>query len=139
MNYLLDTDFTSQSSKAAPEERAQRWIAAIDRTHAFLSVVSLFEIQAGLESMPNGQRRRRFEAWFAEDILVGYVDRILPITGEIAILAGTLSAATKRKGHNPGLADVLIAATALHHGMTLATLNRKHFRLLGVPMVDLDL
>lgn len=56
--------------------------------------------------------------------------RVFSITGDIAIGAGLL----KReygKSHSSGLADCIIAATALSHGMKLATLNRKHF-----PMVD---
>lgn len=53
---------------------------------------------------------------------------------ELARIAGRLQYDWRRKGHTLSLADVLIAATALHYGLTLITDNAKHF-----PMRELTL
>ena len=60
--------------------------------------------------------------------------RYYEITPEVAQKAGRLKYDWARKGHSLSLADVIIAATSLHHGLTLITDNLKHF-----PMPELSI
>jgi predicted nucleic acid-binding protein len=61
---------------------------------------------------------------------------ILPITESIADECGRLLAASRKANAEAELGDALIAATARVHGLTVATLNRKHFVNLGVELVE---
>ena len=77
------------------------------------------------------------EAWLEEDVRISYAGRILPITEEIASLGGRLIAERRKASETPGSNDCLLAATARVHGLSVATLNRKHFERLGVELVEL--
>jgi toxin FitB len=53
-----------------------------------------------------------------------------------ARIAGTLSDRGRGQGQSPGFADVIIAATALHYGLTILSRNLRHFAPLGVRAID---
>ena len=121
--WLLDTMVISELRKRDPDSHVVAWLSTVSSNHLFLSVVTISEIQRGI----NQQRVK--DVFFAEklqlwldDLIRNYADRILPITQEIATLWGNLSA---QAGHDGP--DVMIAATALHHGYTVVTRNVRHF------------
>ena len=133
---LLDTSVVSQRVKTSPDERVADWLSQIPKEEAFLSVVTLQELRTGIELLPAGRKRRDLESWLVSDIHRGYAGRILPITEEVADVCGRLIAQGKKAGATPESNDALLAATAMVHGLTLATLNRKHFERLGVELVE---
>ncbi len=135
--FLVDADMISQRTKPLPRQQAMNWHARTPIQHQFVSVVTLQELQFGIERLPLGAKRSKLEFWFEQDILLRYAGRILPLTQDIALLAGKTLAAAIGRGYNLGIADIQIAATALYHNLTLATLNTKHFALLGIPMAEL--
>ncbi len=108
------------------------WLSTTTENSLFLSVVTISEIQRGIA----GQRRkdavfaRRLQQWL-EVLLRNYADRVLPVTTDIAQRWGELSAAAGHDG-----ADLIIAATALQHGLTVVTRNEKHFEPLGVKLLN---
>lgn len=129
---LLDTVILSELRKRAPSAAVVNWLKAHEDHELFISVVSIGEIERGIE------KRRRVDPAFAEtltqwldDLLQFYADRILPITPGIARRWGALSA---RIGNES--ADLLIAATALNHGLTVATRNVRHFTPTGVATIN---
>lgn len=61
---------------------------------------------------------------------------VLDVTVEVGLLAGELSDQALATGRHPGLADILIAATAKSRDLTLLTRNIRHFEPLGVRLVD---
>lgn len=104
----------------------------------FLSVVTVAEIEDGIaKANREGATRksRDISAWL-ETVLHLYAARILPFDLATARVAGVLSDYARGKGHAPGLADIMIAATAQRHGLTILTRNLRHFEPLGVPMHD---
>jgi predicted nucleic acid-binding protein len=88
--------------------------------------MTIQEVRAGIEAMPQGAKRHLMER---------FSERILPVDSAVADECGRLFVSAKKQGRLPALGDVLIAATVKVHGLTLATLNRKHFERLGVKMV----
>jgi hypothetical protein len=64
-----------------------------------------------------------------------YGDRILAFDTPAARIAGTLSDRARGLGYAPGFADIIIAATA-HHGLTILSRNIRHFKPLGVVVLD---
>ena len=89
----------------------------------------------GVSRLPAGKRRARLEAWF-EGLLVRYESRILAVDAAVARHWGSLAGELARRGAPTSMADGLIAATAIRHGLRLATRNLADFKPFGVDLVD---
>lgn len=113
-----------------------QWWQLQDEYSLRLSAMAFQELRFGIEILPAGKKRDRMEEWLDVRLRREFAGRILPVTAEIAALSGRLLTDTKRTGHMAEAGDTLIAATAMVHGMAVATLNRKHFERLGVELVD---
>ncbi len=135
MSFLLDTNIVSQKTKLEPHPKAMEWLIKLPMEQAFLSVVTIQESRTGFELLDPGKRRRTLEAWFESEVLQGYSGRILPVTEEIADVCGRFVAIMRKLATTPDINDMLIAATAVVHGLTLATLNDKHFKDLPVKLI----
>jgi predicted nucleic acid-binding protein len=92
-------------------------IGLLDRP--FLSVVTISELRAGQRGERGERDRQRIDGLLASS-------RLLDVDPTIAEIAGGLLRGF-HKSHAIDIADALIAATAMHHGLQLATLNLKHF------------
>ena len=131
MIYLLDTNVVSELVRPRPDPKVRAWIAS--RDEVALSVISVEEIVFGLERAP-AARRQRLAAWLDE--LLDNVTMVAEITTAIARAAGELRSRRTRAGRPVTQADMLIAATALVHGWTLATRNVSDFEDCGVVLFD---
>lgn len=130
--YLLDTVVLSELRRRERDPRVVQWIATQRSGDLFLSVVTIGEIERGIEQQ--GNKNPAFATTLADwlDRLMHlYADRILPIDHAIARRWGRLSA---QIGHDG--ADLLIAATALEHGLSVVTRNLRHFKPTGVEVID---
>ncbi len=137
MKYLLDTDVLSQTVKAHPNLAVMAWLTTQPAQDLHISAITIHEIRLGSESMTEGRKRREIEDWLDQDIVIGFKDRILPIDADVANACARIIVTATKQAHNPSLEDALIAATARVHNLRVATLNRKHFKRLGVDLVDL--
>ena len=128
--YLADTNLISEENKPLPNPGVMEWVRKVDEEQLYLSVLVLGEARRGVEKWPEGRKKRALQNWL-EKWENWPADRILPVTLEIAQQWGHLSA------RDPRLlgVDGLIAATAMTHGMIVATRNIKHFR--GIPGLTL--
>jgi len=136
LKILLDTDVISQLTKEAPHPGVLSWLRGAVDEDLYLSAISVEEIREGIEMMDPGRKKRRLDRWLIDDVLTEYREGILPIGVEIADLCGRILAAEEKEGFHPDVSDAYIAATARVHGMSLATLDRKHFERLGVDLVE---
>ncbi len=137
MGFLVDTSVLSQAAPERRNDRAAEWFLDNDGS-LFISVVALSEIRQGiarLRRLGASRKARGLSAWF-EETIASFEGFILPITTDIALKAGEMSDHANSIGRNPGYADILIAATARHHEMTVATRNTRHFEPLGVSCLD---
>jgi predicted nucleic acid-binding protein len=132
--FLLDTVVLSELRKPAQRRSRNlvRWIGEVPSRDLFVSVLTIGEIERGLEQQRqvNPPFARALASWL-EAVLRTYADRILPIDIAIARRWGRLS----HKLGNKGL-DLAIAATALEHGLTVATRNHVHFEPTGVRVIN---
>lgn len=133
--YLVDTNVISAG---APTKftASHDLLAWMDRNSEklFLSVVTIAEITDGIaKSRREGAIRKadRLDSWL-ETLRYLYADRVLPIDVAVAIEAGTRSDLARGSGHDPGFADILIGATAVHHRLQVLTMNLRHFGSLKV-------
>ncbi len=104
----------------------------------FLSAVTIAEIADGIaKAKREGATRKAADlgGWL-ETVLHLYAERILNFDVETAKLAGGLSDLARGQGQAPGFADIVIAATAQRHGLTILSRNLRHFVPLGVKVID---
>ena len=120
-SFILDTNVFSERTRPRPEPQVQQWLDRQPRNSFYLSAITVGEIRRGIALLPLGQRRKRLEQWFEGELPLAGSDRVLPVTQAVADRWGLLSAARQRLGMSLGLADGLIAATALEHNLTLVT------------------
>ena len=130
--FLLDTVIISELRKRQADRGVLGWVSVQQESQLYLSVVTLGEIERGIE------KRRKADPVFADELAAWleslvhlYADRILPVTPSVARRWGRLSA---QIGHES--ADLLIAATALSHGLTVVTRNTAHFAPTGVGLIN---
>ena len=130
--YLIDTNVLSALRKRERNPEVTRWIADQRDTDLYLSVVSIGEIERGLAAVEGRDPAfaARLEDWL-DAVLRHYGNRILPVGLPVARRWGRLS----RQAGNAD-PDLLIAATALEHGLTVVTRNTRHFEPAGVPVLD---
>jgi toxin FitB len=132
--FLLDTVILSELRKSSRQRNSHllRWIEAVASQDIFISVVTIGEIERGIES----QRRRdpafaeKLAAWL-DAVLRTYEGRILPMDIAVARRWGRLSQQIGNKG-----LDLAIAATALEHGLTVVTRNVSDFAPTAVSVLD---
>ena len=135
--FLLDTNVLSEFSRTGkPDERVNQWLTATPLTSLYVSVITLAEIQFGIELLPPSKRREQLEQWLEKEFNRWFSGRVLPVDTDIVKHWAQLTAERQRQGRPLGNFDGLIAATALRHGLMLATRDVNDFRGLGVTLFD---
>ena len=133
MSFLLDTNIVSELAKARPNSNVIAWLGSVPSTDLFLSVITLGEIRKGIERrrMTSLQDAARLEAWFTT-LVLRYHSRILAFDEQTADQWGRLMALHP----TVPVEDGQLVATALQHGLTLATRNVRHVSDTSVVYVD---
>ncbi len=132
MTYLVDANVLSEATKPKPSAKALAWLRAYERDIAVDPII-LGEIRFGIHLLRAGRRRRRLEQWF--DAGIGRI-LCLPWDATTGLRWAKLLADLRAAGQSMPIKDSLIAATALAHGLTMATRNRRDFAKAGVNVVD---
>ncbi len=132
MSYLVDANILSEPTRPSPDARVVVWL----RTHEhelFVNPIILGELEYGILQLPAGRRRTRLESWFSTGVQnLRSLDFDTATAHEWAVLLAKL----KRNGRSMPVKDSLIAATALTHGLTVATRNVKDFSQAGITVVN---
>jgi predicted nucleic acid-binding protein len=132
VTYLVDANVLSEATKPTPDPRAVDWLRRNERELAVDPII-LGELRYGILLLPAGRRRRRLERWFSE----GSTRLLcLPWDAATGLRWAGLLAALRAAGQSMPIKDSLIAATALTHGLTVATRNQRDFAKAGVPLVN---
>ena len=131
---LLDTNVISEIARPKPNKGVIAFLSRQQSPH--VSIITIHELTFGIERLEAGSARQSMLRSLIDEFLATFASNILPVTDPIARSAGVLRAAAQKAGHIAGLADALIAATALVHGLAIATRNVGDFERLGVPTVD---
>jgi len=132
MTYLVDANILSEPTKPRPDAKVVAWLSAHEGDFVVDAVI-LGEIAVGILVLPPGRKRVRLERWFE-----AVAERIDCLAWDAAISRrwAQLIAHLQKKGRTLPVLDSMIAATALTHGLTVATHNVRDFHKAGVPVLD---
>jgi predicted nucleic acid-binding protein len=129
--FLVDTDVLSELPRARADARVVAWFELLPEFA--VSPISIDELSYGIAKV-RGKSGTRLREWF--EALLSIPPTVIPLDQRIARAAGELRATRERKGRRVAQADMLIAATALVGGLTLATRNIDDFEGCGIPIID---
>jgi toxin FitB len=132
VNYLVDANVLSEATRPEPDPRVVRWLRANERSLVVDPVV-LGEVRFGILLLDQGARRKRLERWFETGVARIHC---LPWDATVGLRWAQLLADLRRRGRPMSVKDSLIAASALAHELSLATLNRRDFEPAQVEIVD---
>jgi predicted nucleic acid-binding protein len=132
--FLLDTNVVSELRRPGRADRnVIRWADAIPATRFYLSAVSALELEHGVLLMERKDPRQGaiLRDWLNEQVLARFEGRVLPFDTAAALTCARLHVPDRRSYR-----DAMIAATALVHGMTVATRNLSDFAATGIVLVN---
>jgi predicted nucleic acid-binding protein len=136
LRFLIDTNVLSEGARPAPDERVAHWLRAQPPLDLAISVLTLGEVQRGIELLPSGRRRSALESWLATDLPQQFQGRVLAVDTAVAIEWGRLSARSRTSGRHLPIVDGLLLATAAVHGLSLVTRNEADCAARGVPVIN---
>jgi predicted nucleic acid-binding protein len=136
VKWLLDSNVVSEGARDRPARSVIEWIRAKPVEDLAISIVTLAELREGAQSNPDETRRQRLIDWIDTEVSSAFHGRTLTLTANILIDWLQLSRRLRTKGIVRDAADMLIAATARVHDLTLVTRNTRHFADTGVVLYD---
>jgi toxin FitB len=135
MAWILDTNILSEIRRFRPEPKVLSFIAGNPLDELYVSAVTLAEIRFGIELLSEGSARRdELNNWLTGTIRPMFAQRVLPVTEDIMFRWRVLLEGGRKTGHTFSQPDLIIAATALHHGLTIVTRDRSDFDKAKAPV-----
>jgi len=136
MSHLLDTCVISELVKPSPNEGLLRWFSEQDEDRLFLSVLTIGELERGIEMLATSRKKASLGKWVREDLARRFEGRLLIIDLRISQRWGAIVGASGRKGRPLPVIDSLISATAFVHGLTVVSRNVLDFERCGIECVN---
>jgi toxin FitB len=132
--YILDTNVVSELRKAKKaNQNVTKWAQPLPSTTLYISVISILELEIGILLIERRDKEQGaiLRTWMGRHVLPTFSGRILAIDTAVAQRCATLHVLNPRSDR-----DALIAATALVHGLTVATRNVADFDDMGVGVLN---
>ncbi len=134
--YLLDTNVVSElrkSKSGKADKHVKAWAEGVSSMRLYLSVITILELETGVRLMErrDPQQGALLRAWFDDQVLPLFADRILTVDVAVARRCAALQVPDPRSDR-----DALIAASALVHGLVVVTRNVADFKLTGVEILN---
>ena len=134
--WLLDTNVLSELRRSKPERRVVAFVAAQSLDNLYVSEVTLAEIRFGIELVADAGRRRELSDWLAHKVRPMFEQRVLAVTEDVMFKWRLLVEEGRKAGHTFSQPDLIIAATALHHGLTIVSRDRRDYERARVPVLN---
>ena len=134
--WLLDTNVLSELRRPRPAPKVAAFIAAQKLDLLYVSDVTFAEIRFGIEQLADAVKRAELNDWLALKLRPMFSQRTLPITEEIMLKWRLLVEDGRKSGHTFSQPDLIIAATALHHGLTVVSRDVADFERARCPVVN---
>jgi toxin FitB len=134
--WLIDTNVISELRRPRPAPQVAAFIAAQRLERLYISSVTLAEIRFGIDMQPDAGRRAELIDWLTHRVRPLFEQRTLPVSEEVMFKWRLLVEEGRKTGHTFSQPDLLIAATALVHGLTVVTRDTGDFARARVPVVN---
>lgn len=134
--WLIDTNVLSELRRPKPNRNVVEFFSTQPLDRLYVSVVTFAEIRFGIELMKDVARRMELNDWLANELRPRFEDRVLEIDEDVMLKWRLLVEQGRKSGHTFSQPDLLIAATALHHGLTVVTRDASEFEIANVPVLD---
>jgi predicted nucleic acid-binding protein len=136
VKWLLDTNVVSETVRPRPSRDVMRWLVEQVPEDTGISLVTLAELQHGVMLIADDAHRAELTQWVDGDVLRLFADRILPITQDVTITWLELVRNLSRRRQTRAPPDLLIAATARIHKLSVATRNLRDFANTGITVYN---
>lgn len=134
--WLLDTNVLSELRRPKPERKVLAFIAAQPLEHLYVSAVTFAEIRFGIEIVADASRRGELNDWLAHKVRPMFEQRVLAISEDIMFKWRLLVEEGRKARHTFSQPDLIIAATALDHGLTVVSRDVSDYRKARVPVLN---
>ena len=134
--WLLDTNVLSELRRPKPEPKVAAFVIAQPLDLLYVSAVTLAEIRFGVERLPDAARRAELNEWLAHKVRPMFEERVLPVTEDVMFKWRLLVEEGRKAGHTFSQPDLIIAATALCHGLTILSRDTSDYERAHAPVVN---
>jgi hypothetical protein len=134
--WLLDTNVISELRRPRPEPRVVAFVAARPLEQLFVSAVTFAEIRFGIELVADVGHRAALTDWLTHKVRPMFEERVLPVTEDIMFKWHLLVEEGRKAGHTFSQPDLIIAATAAHHGLTVVSRDASEYEKARVPLLN---
>jgi predicted nucleic acid-binding protein len=134
--WLLDTNVLSELRRPKPNLKVVGFVASKPLDLLFVSIVTFAEIRFGIEQVPDATRRAELNDWLTHKVRPMFEERALPVSEDIMFKWRLLVEDGRKTGHTYSQPDLIIAATALHHGLTVVSRDTSDFSKARVPILN---
>jgi toxin FitB len=134
--WLIDTNVLSELRRPRPKAEVAAFISVQPLEDLYVSAVTFAEIRFGVELVPDAARRSELALWLENQLRPMFDGRVLPVTEDILLKWRLIIEDGRRRGHTFAHPDVLIAATAARHGLTVVSRDESEFAAAGVAIFN---
>jgi predicted nucleic acid-binding protein len=134
--WLLDTHVISELRRPRPNAKLRHFIASQRLEDLYVSTVTLAEIRFGIETLGDPIRRAELHDWLAHKVRPLFEQRVLEVSEDVMFKWRLLVEDGRKAGHTFSQPDLLIAATALQHGLTVVTRDTSDYARARVPLLN---
>ena len=134
--WLLDTNVISELRRPRPDARVTAFVAAQRLESLYISTVTLAEIRYGIQALGDPMRRAELDDWLTHRVRPMFDGRVLQVSEDAMFRWRLLVAEGRKAGHTYSQPDLIVAAIALQHGLTVVTRDTGDFALAGVALLN---
>ena len=135
-SWLLDTNVLSELRRRKPDRKVLAFVGAQPLDRLYISSVTLAEIRFGIELLADASLRADLVDWLTHKVRPMFEQRVLPVSEDIILKWRQLVEDGRKVGHTFSQPDLFIAATALHHGLTVVSRDVDDYAKAQVPLLN---
>ena len=134
--WLLDTNVLSELRRPKPNARVVAFVAGQSLDLLHVSAVTFAEIRFGIELVKDAGRRMELNEWLEHKLRPMFEHRVLEVTEDVMLKWRLLVEEGRKTGHTFSQPDLIIAATALHHGLTIVSRDTSEYEKANAPVLN---
>lgn len=134
--WLLDTNVLSELRHVRPERKVISFVSAQPLESLFVSAVTFAEIRFGIELLDDVHKRAALNDWLNLQLRPMFENRVLPVSEDVMFKWRLLVEDGRKKGHTFPQPELIIAATALHHGLTIVSRDSGGYAQTGALLIN---